>query len=127
MNWIKVTNDTVVPTDVDVLIKSSATGIIVKGRIIPETNSIFEVDHSETTYLKSEYSHYCVIIEPVKADYIEVEGYKITQPILENMLFRSLTFGALKGLLVNYEVTILSEHLFNQLKRDSIKNYAKDD
>lgn len=64
MNWIKVTNETKVPTDIPVLIKATATGKTLKGMIIPDTNSIFEVDHSETTYLKAEYSHYCIITEP---------------------------------------------------------------
>ena len=64
MNWIKVTNDTKVPTDVPVLIKDSTMGNTLKGMIIPDTNSIFEVEGRETTYLKAEYSHYCIITEP---------------------------------------------------------------
>jgi alanine dehydrogenase len=79
MNWILVTTDTNLPIDVDILIKATAVGNIIKGRVIPETNSIVEVEGSETTYLKEEYSHYCVITDPSKVSPIKSIRYLLAE------------------------------------------------
>lgn len=126
MNWIKVTNETVVPTDVSVLIKASSTGEILKGRIIPETNSIFEVGHSETTYLKAEYSHYCVITEPkeIPEDSLIINNFIVPSGVIHSILLDALgTHNIDTNEVTDREALLISNHLVFELRTDKLSQY----
>jgi hypothetical protein len=119
MNWIKINKDTVIPDTVPVLIKVTLGGGILKGCIIPDTNSIFEVEHRETVYQREEYSHYCLVSEPTDTPIVP-KGLSIIDNKLRGLTYKDdLTKGTITREDPFRKHTYLDEcdHLVNEIEK----------